>query len=233
MWTLFGGGHRPEKVPSPIEYRKACFAKSAAYYASWCNAAASKKPDIVWLVSVVGAPENKAAEILGIAAKLFQGKSVKLRWWKDEPPRYDCKSFSSGQWVGYDADRGRFESPPIDSGAEITFLYYSDGCDPFALIRNIPEGDFMIYRTRRMLVAVSDYVFDKKSCETVVCSEYSPMYEIKSYASRYYAPLPILSLASYPDALFQIGGEMYTLGEMNESFDRFKKKRRARWESST
>lgn len=228
---MFCGGHRLEKIPAPIEYRKAYFTKSAAYYTSFCDATASKRTDKKWLVSVVGAPEQKAVEILDIAGKIFQGKSVKLRWWKDEPPRYDCKGTSSGEWVGYDPERGCFDVPQIDSGYEVTLLYYSDGCDPLALLREIPRGDFMLYRPARMLVAVSDYVFDKKSCERVVCSEYSPLYDIKSSESCYYAPLPILALASFPEALFQEGGEMYTLGEINESLSSFKKKRWARRES--
>lgn len=212
-----------------VVYRPACFTKSVAYYSSECNAPASKRCASTWLVSVVGASEQKAVEILRIVGNMFGSSHVQLRWWHEFPPSYDCKSEgggdkslkndsksnANGSWVGYDPKSGCFDVPQKDSGAEITFLYYSDGCDPYALLRSIPGGDVLIFPTLRMLVPISDYVFDEKSCKTVVCCEFCPFLNINCGHSSYYAPLIVELLSQYRDALVQEGGKMRTLGEMN------------------
>lgn len=219
------------KASPAIEYRKASYTKPTAYYVSYCSAAKNKQRATKWLVSVVGAPEEKAVEILNIVRTAFEGEiSVTLRWWYDAPPGYDRKNTPSGPsgiWVGYDPKKGIVPVPQRERANEITLLYYSNGCDPCGLLSNTPAGEFMMYHTNRMLIPVADYIFDKESCKAVICSEYSPLYQIKTGSSRYYAPVPIMYLDCVSKGLTQRGGVKHTLGDMNNSFTEFQKKRLA------
>lgn len=228
FWSLCFQNHCPEKKLPTIEYRKASLYESGGYYPFSCGAATSRRSLAEWIISVVGAPEQKAVEILSIVHKMFRGKSVDLRWWQEGPPSYDSKSNSSGMWVGYDPVRGCFDVPQRYSDSSITLVYYSNGCDPRDLFQSIPGRELMLYTTSRLLVPVSDYIFDKESCEKVICSEYSPLYQIEIGSSKYNAPVPIKALHIFQEGLLQQGGALYTLGEMNESFTCFDTKRWAR-----